>query len=119
MGGPGDLFLKVKAKPHPYFTIDGDNLMCEVRVTPAQAVIGGDATVTTLDGPIRIRIPAGTQNGRLLRLRGRGLPRLKGDVKGDQLVRAKIVIPSTVTAQEKALYEQLASLEKQRGASDT
>ncbi len=114
MGGPGDLYLKVKVKPHPYFTIDGDNLICEVSLTPAQAVIGGEAMVTTLDGPIRIRIPAGTQNGRLLRLRGRGLPRLKGAVKGDQLVRTKIVIPSTVTAQEKALYEQLATLEKQR-----
>jgi curved DNA-binding protein len=114
MGGPGDLYLKVRVKPHPYFTIDGDNLLCEVSLTPAQAVIGGDATVTTLDGPIRIRIPAGTQNGRLLRLRGRGLPKLKGDVKGDQLVRAKIVIPNTVSAQEKVLYEQLAALEKEK-----
>ena len=114
MGGPGDLYLKVRVKPHPYFTIDGDNLLCEVSLTPAQAVIGGDATVTTLDGPIRIRIPAGTQNGRLLRLRGRGLPKLKGDVKGDQLVRAKIVIPNTVSAQEKVLYEQLAAIERER-----
>lgn len=113
-GGPGDLYLKVKVKPHAYFTIDGDNLICEVSVTPAQAVIGGTATVTTLDGPIGIRIPAGTQNGRLLRLRGRGLPKLKGDIKGDQLVRTKIVIPATVSPAEKELYEQLAKLEKER-----
>ena len=113
-GGPGDLYLKVKVKPHAYFTIEGDNLICEVSVTPAQAVIGGTASVTTLDGPIGIRIPAGTQNGRLLRLRGRGLPKLKGDVKGDQLVRTKIVIPNTVSAAEKELYEQLAKLEKEK-----
>ena len=113
-GGPGDLYLKVKVKPHAYFTLEGDNLICEVNVTPAQAVIGGTASVTTLDGPIGIRIPAGTQNGRLLRLRGRGLPKLKGDIKGDQLVRTKIVIPNTVSPAEKELYEQLAKLEKER-----
>ena len=113
-GGPGDLYLKVKVKPHAYFTIEGDNLICEVAVTPAQAVIGGTTSVTTLGGPIGIRIPAGTQNGRLLRLRGRGLPKLKGEVKGDQLVRTKIVIPNTVSAAEKELYEQLAQLEKER-----
>jgi len=118
-GGPGDLYLKVKVKPHAYFTLEGDNLICEVNVTPAQAVIGGTASVTTLDGPIGIRIPAGTQNGRLLRLRGRGLPKLKGDVKGDQLVRTKIVIPNTVSPAEKELYEQLAKLEKERSQPQT
>ena len=114
MSGPVDLFLKVQVKPHDYFTIEGDNLVCEINLSPAQAVLGSEAAVNTLDGSIRIRIPAGTQNGRLLRLRGRGLPKLKGDAKGDQLVRAKIVIPATVSAQEKALYEQLAALEKEK-----
>ena len=114
MAGPVDLFLKVQVKPHEYFTIDGDNLICEISLSPAQAVLGAEAAVNTLDGNIRIRIPAGTQNGRLLRLRGRGLPKLKGDTKGDQLVRAKIVIPAAVTAQEKSLYEQLAALEKDK-----
>jgi curved DNA-binding protein len=114
MAGPADLFLKVQVKPHDYFTIEGDNLVCEISLSPAQAVLGSEAAVNTLDGTVRIRIPAGTQNGRLLRLRGRGLPKLKGDTKGDQLVRAKIVIPSTVSAQEKALYEQLATLEKEK-----
>lgn len=114
MGGPVDLFLKVQVKQHEYFTIDGDNLICEINLSPAQAVLGAEAAVITLDGSIRIRIPAGTQNGRLLRLRGRGLPKLKGGTRGDQLVRAKIVIPAAVTAQEKALYEQLAALEKDK-----
>jgi curved DNA-binding protein len=112
MAGPVDLFLKVQVKAHDYFTIDGDNLICEISLTPAQAVIGSEAAVKTLTGVIGIRIPAGTQNGRLLRLRGRGLPKLKGDSKGDQLVRAKIVIPNMVSPQEKALYEQLLTLEK-------
>lgn len=114
MAGPMDLYLKVQVKPHDYFSIEGDNLVCEITLSPAQAVLGSEASVNTLNGTVRIRIPAGTQNGRLLRLRGRGLPKLKGDAKGDQLVRAKIVIPSTVSAQEKALYEQLAALEKDK-----
>jgi curved DNA-binding protein len=114
MAGPVDLYLKVQVKPHDYFTIEGDNLLCEINLSPAQAVLGSEAAVNTLDGSIRIRIPAGTQNGRLLRLRGRGLPKLKGDAKGDQLVRAKIVIPATVSAQEKELYEKLAALEKEK-----
>jgi curved DNA-binding protein len=114
MAGPMDLYLRVQVKAHDYFTIEGDNLVCEISLSPAQAVLGSEAAVNTLGGTVRIRIPAGTQNGRLLRLRGRGLPKLKGDAKGDQLVRAKIVIPSTVSAQEKALYEQLAALEKDK-----
>jgi curved DNA-binding protein len=117
MGGRSDLFLKVKVKPHPYFTVEGDNLICDINLTPAQAVLGTEAGVNTLDGPKKIRIPAGTQNGRMLRLRGRGLPKLKGETRGDQLVRAKILIPNTVSAQEKVLYEQLAALEKEKAGA--
>lgn len=113
-GVPGDLYLKVKIKQHPIFAIEGENLVTELQVTPAQAVLGGEATVTTLDGQVKINIPPLSQNGRLLRLRERGLPRLKQTTRGDQLVRLKIVIPNTVTPEEKALYEQLMDLEKQR-----
>jgi curved DNA-binding protein len=114
-GTPGDLYLKVKVKPHPLFVIDGDNLICDVNLSPAQAVIGGEASVNTLDGAVKIRIPPGTQAGRMLRLRGRGLPKLKSQENGDLLVRAKIVIPANVTDAEKALYEQLVELELQKG----
>lgn len=116
-GAPGDLFLKVKIKPHPVFSIEGENLVSELQITPAQAVLGGEATVTTLDGPVRINIPAMSQSGRLLRLRERGLPKLKQSARGDQLVRLKIVVPATVTPEEKALYEQLLALEQKKQAS--
>ncbi len=115
----GDLYLRVKAKPHNYFTIDGDNLICELEMTPAQAVIGSEAVVTTIEGPVKIRVPAGSQNGRLLRLKGKGLPSVaaagsSADVhKGDQLVRCKITIPTKISDKEKSLYEQLAQLEKE------
>ncbi|MGH9554056.1 MAG: DnaJ C-terminal domain-containing protein [Terriglobales bacterium] len=114
--GPGDLYLRVKVKAHPYFTMDGDNLVTELSISPAQAVLGGEATVNTLDGPVRIRVPAATQNGRMLRLREKGLPKLKTGVRGDQLVRVKINIPSTISDEERKLYEQLSQLEKSHGS---
>ncbi|HEY9679064.1 MAG TPA: J domain-containing protein [Drouetiella sp.] len=110
----GDLFLKVKIKPDPKFTIDGDNLISEVSLSPAQVVIGAELSVPTLEGNVRIRVPAGTQNGRLLRLRGKGLPKVKGGPRGDLLVRAKILVPTTLTDEERSLYEQLAKLEKDK-----
>lgn len=117
-GGPsGDLFLKVKIKPHAVFTIEGENLISEAHISPALAVIGGELSVTTLDGPVKISVPPLSQNGRMLRLRERGLPQLKQAVKGDQLVRLKIVIPSTVTPEEKELYEQLLKLEGNKSAT--
>jgi curved DNA-binding protein len=110
-GSDGDLFLKVKVKPHAYFTIEGDNLISNLTLTPAQAVVGVETTVNTLSGPVKIRVPAGSQNGRLLRLRGRGLPKLKGGLTGDQMVRIKITIPVKPTEEEQKLYEQLLKLE--------
>ncbi len=110
--GRGDLFLRVKVKPHTDFTIDGDNIICDLSISPALAVLGGQAAVPTLDGSVKIKIPAGTQNGRMLRLKGRGLPISKNESKGDLLIRVKIVIPSQPTEKERSLYEQLAELEK-------
>ncbi len=118
MGGPpGDLFLKVRVKPHPYLTIEGDNLISELQISPALAVLGGEATVNTLDGTVHINIPALSQNGRMLRLRERGLPKLKQSVRGDHLVRVKLQMPSSVTPEEKALWEQILKLEKAKNPS--
>ncbi len=107
----GDIYLLVKTKPHPYFTLEGNNLLCELHLSPAQAVLGTEATVTTLDGPKTVKVPAGSQSGRTLRLRGRGLPGTKGALAGDQLVKIKIVIPTKPTTEELKLYEELAKLE--------
>jgi len=108
----GDLYLKVKIKPHEEFTMEGDNLVCNVNISPAQAVVGTETSVPTLEGPVKIRIPAGTQNGRMLRLRGRGLPKLKQADRGDILVRTKIMIPTELSDRERELYNELAKLEK-------
>lgn len=113
-GPRGDLYLKVKVKPHAYYQLEGDNLISELQLSPAQAVLGGEATVTTIDGPVKITVPAGTQSGRLLRLKARGLPKLKQDIRGDHLVRVKIVVPTNPTPEELKLYEELSKLEKQQ-----
>lgn len=113
MGGSGDLFLKVRVKPHPYLTIEGDNLISELPISAALAVIGGEAAVNTLDGTVHINIPPLSQNGRMLRLRERGLPKLKQTVRGDHLVKLKVIMPqSPLSPEEKALYEELLKLEK-------
>jgi curved DNA-binding protein len=106
-----DIYLTVKAKAHQYFTLEGSNLLCELTLSPPQAVLGTEASVTTLDGPKTVKVPAGSQAGRTLRLRGRGLPGMKGAAAGDQLVKIKIAIPAKPTAEELKLYEELAKLE--------
>jgi len=110
----GDLYLRIKVKPHKYYTIDGDNLVVELSISPAQAVVGGEVTVSTIEGPVTIKVPAGTQSGRMLRLKGKGLPTTDQKSSGDLMVRTKIVIPTTLSDKERELYEQLAKLEKQK-----
>lgn len=116
--GAGDLYLKVKVKPHQHFSIEGDNLVGSLSLSPAQAVLGSEAAVQTLDGPVKIRVPASTQNGKLLRLKGKGLPKLKEPGgRGDLLVRTKIMLPENLSDEEKQLYERLLDLEKSRSGS--
>lgn len=110
-GSRGDLFLKIKVKPHTYYTIDGDNLILDLPISPAKAVLGGEATVQTLDGPVKIVVPAASQTGRMLRLRGKGLPKYKQEGRGDQLARLKVVVPTEPSAEERVLYEKLNQLE--------
>jgi len=111
--GRGDLMLRIKVRPHKDFTVDGDNLVCEVVLKPGVAVSGGQASVPTLDGPVKIKIPALTQSGRTLRLKGRGLPVLKQTTTGDLLVKVKITVPDNPSEKEKELYAKLAELEQQ------
>ncbi|MBX9686809.1 MAG: J domain-containing protein [Candidatus Obscuribacterales bacterium] len=118
-GAPaGDLFLKVRVKPHPFLTIEGDNLISELQVSAPLAILGGEASVNTLDGAVHINIPPFSQNSRMLRLRERGLPKLKQTVRGDHLVRLKIQLPTSLSPEEKALYEELLKIEKSKKSSN-
>lgn len=112
-GAAGDLFLKIEIQPHPRFRVDGADLLAHLPVAPWEAALGADAEVETLDGPVRVKVPAGSSSGRKIRLRGRGLPRAGGE-KGDLLAEIRIVVSDALTDRERELYEELAKLQQDK-----
>ena len=103
-------YLIINIKDSEY-TVDGTNLTKEVELTPSQAVLGTKADIKTLHGAISIKIPAGMNSGKTLRLRDLGLPKKEGGY-GDLNVKAKIVIPKNLTEKQIALYKELSALEQ-------
>lgn len=104
----GDLEVAVKVKPHPFFRRTGDDVLCAVPVTFVQATLGGEVEVPTLDGRGKVKVPAGTQPGAVLRLRGKGIPRRVGVGRGDQRIEVTVEIPQSVTPKQRELLEALA-----------
>ena len=112
-GRAGDLFLRVKIRPHPRFKIDGHDLRTSVDVAPWEAALGAQVQLKTLDGTVNLKIPQGIGSGQSLRLREKGLPRRRGK-PGDLLVAVQIVVPTELTDRERELFEQLARESKFR-----
>jgi curved DNA-binding protein len=111
-GGPsGDLFLRVRIRPHPRFHVDGDDLYVELPVTPWEAALGASVSVPTLDGSSLVRVPAGSSSGRRLRLRGQGLPD-GGGGSGDLYAIVEIEVPKRLTRKERQHFEDLAKTSK-------
>ncbi|MCS6797928.1 MAG: molecular chaperone DnaJ [Myxococcota bacterium] len=108
-GGPGDLHVRVEVEPHPLFTRSGADIECTVPVSFPQAVLGDELDVPTLEGKVRMKLPPGTQSGRVFRLRGKGVPVLGGSGRGDQLVRVVVEVPEKVTRRQRKLLEELAA----------
>ncbi|MEY2428416.1 MAG: curved DNA-binding protein [Verrucomicrobiota bacterium] len=106
-GAAGDLYLRVRLARHPDFEVEGHNLIHEAELAPWEAVLGVNISVPTLNGPVNIRIPPGTQSGQKLRVRGRGLPERTG-TGGDLIVVARVEVPNQVSDSERKLWEQLA-----------
>jgi curved DNA-binding protein len=102
----GDLYLKIDLQPHPVFKFEGDNIICEVPITPEEAALGADIKIPTPDGSVTMKIPPGVDSGQSLRLRGKGWQSPKGK-RSDQIVKLKIVTPKELTSQEKDCYEKL------------
>ncbi|MBE9168283.1 DnaJ domain-containing protein [Pleurocapsales cyanobacterium LEGE 06147] len=102
----GDLYLNVELEPHSFFQFEGDNLVCEIPLTPDEAVLGASVDVPTPDGMVTMKIPAGIRSGQTLRLRGKGWPLTKGG-RSDQLVRIAIVTPQNLSATEREYYEKI------------
>jgi DnaJ-class molecular chaperone len=103
---PGDHYLHIRLRPHPLFTVRGDDLETELPITPWEAALGTRVEVPTIDGQVDMTIPAGAQTGQKLRLRGQGLNK-RGGGRGDEYVRLKILVPKKITLEERRLYEEL------------
>jgi curved DNA-binding protein len=108
-GKSGDLFLRVRLARHPDFTVEGSDLIHEVKILPSQAVLGAEIKVPTLEGDVRMKIPAGTQGGQRFRLRERGLPSSAG-TRGDLYVQTQIQIPKKISDAERKIWTDLAKL---------
>ena len=109
-GDAGDLYVVVHVEPHPVLGRSGSDLTLTVPLTYPQLVLGSNVSVPTLEEPVTLKVPAGTQPGRTFRVRGRGLPRTKGGGSGDLLVTVTVRVPTDPTPEERELIEKLAAL---------
>jgi len=116
-GGPrGDLIVIIEEKPHDHFVRDGSNILYPLRLTIPQVALGDEVEVPTLTGRARLKIEPGTEPGKILRMRGKGLPSLNGHRSGDELVEVLVHVPSRLTAREKELLQELKRSENFREA---
>ena len=109
-GAPGALYIDLSVRPHNLFHRDGVDILCELPINFAQATLGDEIEVPSLDGKASLRIPPGTQNGRVFRLKGKGVPQLNGRGKGDQLVKVVVVTPRHLDGKQRRLFEELAKI---------
>jgi molecular chaperone DnaJ len=106
-GGPaGDLFVVTRVAPSPIYERRGADLVVDVPLSPADAALGTEVDVPTPDGPVSMKVPAGSEHGKLLKIKGRGAPKLKGG-KGDVLARLKLDVPKKLSKKQRELYEEL------------
>jgi curved DNA-binding protein len=108
-----NVFIRVKVPPHPLFTRDGANLSRELPLTLAEALLGAEVTVQTLTGRVLLRIPPETQNGRVFRLKGQGLPHFRGKERGDLLVRTRVVLPTGLSEEAREAAQRFVELVRQ------
>ena len=107
-GPPGDLYIVITVKPHERFTREGDDLRCVHTISFPQAALGADITIPTLNGSAQLHIPPGTQSGQVFRIRGKGVPHIRGRGTGDLLVEIRVQTPTHLTPRQRELLEALA-----------
>jgi molecular chaperone DnaJ len=108
-GQAGNLYVKVRVQQHKYFERQGKAIHSRVGINVAQAALGDEVEIDTIDGPVVFKIPAGTQSGQQFRLRAKGIPDLRGGERGDQIVTIQVVVPKKLTDEQRDMFEQLAS----------
>lgn len=108
-GGPaGDLYVVLTVREHPLFTREDDDVICEMPISFSQAALGAKIAVPTLDGKVELSVPAGTQSGKVFRMRSKGVPHLNAQGRGDQLVHVVVEVPRHLTKKQRDLLEQFA-----------
>jgi len=112
-GQPGDLYLIAKIAPHRLFKRQGDDLQLDVPVTYAEAALGAEIEVPTMDGQVTMKLPAGASSGQRLRLAGRGMPRMQGGARGDLYVQIKVAVPKHLSEEERELIARLGEMRKE------
>jgi curved DNA-binding protein len=114
-GGTGDLYLRIRVAPDPQFERHNDDLYTTIPVDLYTAVLGGEVPVPTLNGSVMLTIPAGTQNGRRFRLRGKGMPHLgQPEQRGDLYAEADVRLPESLTPRQRELFEELRRISEER-----
>ncbi|MCC3372774.1 molecular chaperone DnaJ [Cohnella sp. REN36] len=108
-GPPGDLYIVLRVKAHDFFERDGDDIYCEVPLTFTQAALGDEIEIPTLNEKVKLKIPAGTQTGTYFRLKGKGVPKLRGYGQGDQHVKVTIVTPTNLSDEQKDLLRDFGA----------
>jgi molecular chaperone DnaJ len=108
-GGPqGDLYVVITVKEHPIFQRQGNDILCEIPISFPQAALGCELEAPTLDSKVKLKIPAGTQSGRVFKLAGKGIPALQGYGRGDELVIVRVETPTQLTDRQKELINEFA-----------
>ncbi|MGE5308860.1 MAG: molecular chaperone DnaJ [Deltaproteobacteria bacterium] len=108
--GRGDLYVVIEVEPHPTFHRDGNNLIILISISLSKAVLGGSVSVPVLNGRVDMKIPAGTQSGKVFRLKEKGMPDLHGRGQGDELVKVDVEIPTRLSSEQRKLMEEFARL---------
>ena len=109
-GPPGDLYVVVHVREHPLFVREDYEVLCEVPISFTQAALGAQIDVPTLDGKVKMKVPSGTQTGKVFRLKGKGIPHLHGSSRGDQHVRVLVETPTELSKQQRELLEKFAEI---------
>jgi molecular chaperone DnaJ len=107
-GAPGNLYVRVRIAPHPLFTRQGKQILLQIGVNIAQAALGDEIEIETLDGSVAFKLPSGTQSGQQFRLRNKGVPDMRGNDRGDQIVTVHVLTPKNLSPEQRALFEELA-----------
>ena len=107
-GSAGNLYISLSVKPHEFFIRDNDNVLYELPINFAQAALGTEVQIPTLDGKIKLKVPAGSQTGKVFHLKGQGIPHLRRNGRGDQLVTLFVVTPEKLSGRQRQLFQELA-----------